>query len=287
MPSSEPGRSRAALLGLAWLIVVGVGRAQADDKDRFSLFDPTPVAKLRDFNPDRPGLSHDPTTVDAGHVQVEVGAFEHVFDPRGPSVGTTRQYTYGDTEFRLGLTNDLEFQVTTPMRVLSVMGGSDPGRAAGFGDTMIGAKLNLIGNDRGASILALLPILKVPTAPLGVGNGHTEFVLYVPYNYMITRDLLLTVEPSAGVFRSNVKPGYRDGYGFILGLDQTIAKVFIASVEIAAQASTERKDRTTWTASPSLAYTLGKNVQFDAGVYLGLNKATPRYNPYLGVSARF
>ena len=287
MPSSDTAASRAALLGLAWLAWLGIGRAWADDKDRFSLLDPTPVAKLRDFNPDRPGLSHDPTTIDAGHVEVEVGGFEHIFDPRGPSVGTMRQYTYGDTEFRLGLTSDLEVQITTPMRVLSIMGGSDPGRTAGFGDTMIGAKLNLIGNDRGDNILAVLPLLKVPTAPVGVGNGYTEFALFVPYNYKITPDLLLTVEPSAGVFRSSVKPSYRDGYGLIFGLDQTIAKVFIASFEIATQASTERKERTTWTASPSLAYTLGKNIQFDAGVYLGLNKATPRYNPYLGVSARF
>jgi hypothetical protein len=36
-----------------------------------------------------------------------------------------------------------------------------------------------------------------------------------------------------------------------------------------------------------LQYLVSKNLQLDVGVYLGLNNATPRYNPYIGVSYRF
>lgn len=89
------------------------------------------------------------------------------------------------------------------------------------------------------------------------------------------------------MLRNAANTRYRDSYGFILGFDQTIATVVIASVEISTQVSSARKEPTNWTFTPSLAYLVAKNLQLDTGVNLGLNRATPRYNPYLGISLRF
>ena len=271
---------------VSFVLVAGSGRA-GEDKSGYSLFDAVPDRLLREFNPDRPGQSHDPTTVDAGHVQLEVGAFEHVFDPRGPGFVTTRRYLYGNPNLRVGVTSDVELQVGAPLGNLLRTSGAEATRAVGLGDTTLAVKANLLGNDGGKHILAVLPTLKLPTAARGLGNGFAEGIVFAPYNYKITDDLLLTLEPSLGLLRNISNTRYRDSYGLIVGLDQTITNIVIASVEISTQASSARKEPTNWTFTPSLAFLVTKNLQLDAGVNLGLNKATQRYNPYLGVSARF
>lgn len=280
-------RRAVPALALCAALVPGGPRAADADKSRFTLLDPTPLAQLREFNPDRPGLSHDPTTIDAGHIQVESGALEHVFDPRGPSIGTARRYSFADTYARIGVTDSTEFQLGGPVWNLARTGGDEPTRAVGGGDTTIALKTNLLGNDGGDHILALYPSAKLPTAPRGIGNGYLEYTLSAPYNYKLNPDLLLTVEPSVSALRNADNTRYRDGFGLILGLDQTVAKVLIASIEVATQASTARKEHTMWATSPSLALVLSKSFQLDCGAVLGLNKATPRYQPYVGLSARF
>ncbi|MBC7448908.1 MAG: hypothetical protein H7330_12700 [Hymenobacteraceae bacterium] len=58
-------------LFFAALLVSFTGRAQAPDtatlKRGYSLFRPVPEALLRDFTPDRPGISQSAHTLDAGH----------------------------------------------------------------------------------------------------------------------------------------------------------------------------------------------------------------------------
>ncbi len=58
-------------------------------------------------------------------------------------------------------------------------------------------------------------------------------------------------------------------------------------MEVAVDASSEKKAGTKLSFDPSLQYLVNKNLQLDVGVYLGLNTATPRYNPYIGISYRF
>lgn len=282
-------RPQTGTIVVATIALIGVAAASAEEggKSHFSLFDPTPEKQLREFNPDRPGQSHDPTTIDAGHVAVEFGAFEHVFDPRGPGNTTTRRYIYANPAVRLGLTSSLEVQVATPLANLYRTSGVDVGRGRGVGDTLLGLKANLLGNDGGDHVLALLPTVKVPTAPRTIGNGYAEFSFAIPYNYNLTKDLALTLEPSFSALRNSANTRYRDGFGFIAGLDQTIGKVIIASIEIGTQTSTARKEPTNWSLSPSIAFFLTKNLQLDAGVTFGLNKATPRYDPAIGLSTRF
>lgn len=274
----------AAAIGLLAAILNGPAMS---DETSYGLLDPKPDGKLREFNPDRPGQSHDPTTINGGHAAVEIGGFEHVFDPRGPSATTTRNYIYANTNLRLGLTDSVEFQVGAPLSNLYRMSGDEVARGKGIGDTTLGIKANLLGNDGGEHQLAILPTIKLPTSAAMIGNGFVEANFALPYNYNFTRDLALTLEPSVALLRNTPNTRYRDGLGFIAGLDQRIGRVVIASVEVAVQASTERKQATTWSVSPSLAYFLTKNLQLDVGVTLGLNKATPRYDPSLGVSARF
>lgn len=163
-----------------------------------------------------------------------------------------------------------------------------PTRARGFGDTLLGAKINVFGNDGGEQSLAFLPFLKLPTAARGLGNDHVEFTLNGPYTIALSKPWPLTLEPNFGVVRNTDNTRYRENYGFLANLNRPIlVEGLTTAVEIAVDVSSERKEKTRLSFDPSLQYLITKTLQIDVGAYLGLNKATPRYNPYIGISARF
>jgi hypothetical protein len=120
--------------------------------------------KLRDFCGDRPGLGTPACTVDAGHLQVEVGLGDWTLD-RQPDARTDTiqagaialRYGIGDTtELRLGW--DGYAHVRTRDRT---SGAVD--RTGGVGDVTVGIKQNLHNPDGSGLSIALLPYATLPS----------------------------------------------------------------------------------------------------------------------------
>lgn len=299
----------------ALLVLASPGQAAEEggstpDKSAYTLFNPVPDDQLRELNTDRPGKSHSAITVDPGRVQIESDFVTYTYDPRGRGATTTRAYSLGTPIVKLGVTDWLDLELGLALfNSLRQSGGGNstgsgasasagdgvtggaqdgPARARGFGDTLLGAKVNLFGNDGGDQSLALLPFLKLPTAARGLGNDHVEFTINAPYTIALSKPWSLTLEPNFGVVRNADNTRYRENYGFIANLSRPVLiEGLTAAVEVAVDVSSERKERTRVSFDPSLQYLVTKNLQLDVGVYLGLNKATPRYVPYLGISYRF
>src|ERR1700730_4204742 len=161
----------------AALVVVATGSASAGDKDQYTLFNPTPVDKMRAFNTDRPTKSNVPYTVDAGHFQYEGDLFIYGYDNISTPDTNITSWTVGNPTFKLGLLNNVDFEVNfsfyNSIRSATVSTGAYT-IAQGFGDTFTRFKWNLFGNDGDGPALALIPYAKWPTAPMapqGVGNG--------------------------------------------------------------------------------------------------------------------
>ena len=99
------------------------------------------------------------------------------------------------------------------------------------------------------------------------------------------------MEPTAGVLRNVNNTRYAPNVGLIANLSREVfIKGLTAAVEVAANTSLDNVTNigvTQVSFDPSLQYQITKNLQLDVGIYLGLNKATPRYNPYTGISYRF
>lgn len=297
------GRRMVVASGILLFSVVGTSlKAQPATRSSpdtgYSLFNPVPANKLREFSTDRPGKSHSAITVDAGHFQIESDFLNYTYDPHGSGEVTTRAYSVGTPLLKLGVTNWMDVELGLALfnslrqsdgSTANVSnGGADTVTARGFGDTFLGAKINVFGNDGGDRSLAFLPFLKLPTAASGIGNDHVEFTLNVPYTIALSKPWSLTLEPNMGVLRNSDNTAYRGGYGFIVNLSRPVfIEGLTAAVELAVDASTDRADATKMSFDPSLQYLLSKNLQLDVGAYLGLNKATPRYNPYIGISYRF
>ena len=96
-------------LGTAWWS--SRPEAPAPHMDQYTLFNPTPADKMRDFNTDRPTKSNVPYTVPAGHFQYEGDLFIYGYDNVSVPDTNITSWTVGNPTLKLGLLNDLDFEV--------------------------------------------------------------------------------------------------------------------------------------------------------------------------------
>ena len=277
----------------------GQGATNAEDmpvrtginKSGYNLFNPTPDDQLRPFSTDRPGKTHSSLTVDAGHFQLESDFWNYTWDRFTRDRTTTRAYSVGNPFLKLGVTNWAEIEVQLPTyNSLSVRSRDGMGnlRARGFGDLLIGGKINLFGNDGGDRALALYPLIKLPTAARGLGNNMVEYTLNVPYTVALPARFSVTLEPAVGLLRNLNKQGYHADYQFLANLNRPIiGETVTAAIEIAAEFTTDHNIRRRYTIDPSLQWLVTPTLQLDVGAYIGLNKNAPDYNPYVGISFRY
>ena len=100
-----------AMAGVTQCIGVATGTASAQDKSQYTLFNPTPKDKMRDFSTDRPTKSNVPYTVDAGHFQYEGDIFIYTYDNTStPDINIT-SWVLGNPTFKAGLTNWMDLEV--------------------------------------------------------------------------------------------------------------------------------------------------------------------------------
>ncbi len=261
------------------------------DKSQFTLFHPTPDDQMRPFSTDRPGKTHSSLTVDAGHFQFESDFWNYTWDHYTRDHSTARAYSVVNPNLKLGLTNWAELDVQIPtynsLAIRSRVGNGSI-RAQGFGDFLIGGKISLFGNDGGDQALALFPVMKLPTAGRDLGNNMVEYSLSIPYTVALPSKFSLTLEPVVGLLRNLVKQGYHADYQFLANLNRPIiGETVTASLEIAAEYTTDHNIRPRYTIDPSLQWLVTPAFQLDAGAYFGLNKDAPDFNPYVGISFRY
>ncbi len=180
----------------AALLLPFAAAAQAPDtaelKRTYSLFHPVPKELLRDFTPDRPGISQSAHTVDAGHFQLETDLFR--LRREDEQEESRRNLTWGDVTLKVGLMRTLDLHVSfQPMLRERVV--PEPGSPVaaenhhGFGDVTLRLKQNLFGNDGSKThVLALSGYARLPTGG-SVGAGEPEFGLALPYELDISEAL--------------------------------------------------------------------------------------------------
>lgn len=261
------------------------------DKSRYTLFDPTPRAALREFQPDRPDVTEGPFTVDAGHVQFEAGLAQYAFDRDAG----TRTHTLDIAPFnvKLGLTNsvDVEF-VFTPFERIVTRDASRRDAVQGVGDdTEVRVKWNLWGNDadteRGKTAFALLPFVKLPTATDGIGNHHVEGGLILPLSIALPAGFDLGTMAEFDV----TYDGDRDDYGIDFvhsaSLGHTLVGELEGYVEYIGTAPRPGGGGYRAEASSGLVYGLADNWKIDAGGTVGLSGETDDVTLFVGTSVRF
>src|SRR5690349_20284371 len=167
LPLAAPERgcgSRRMLRSIGSLAVAAIGfvatTAAAQDRSRYTLFDPTPADQMRSFSTDRPTKSNVPWTVDAGHIQYEGDIFIYGFDNTTTPDTDNRIWVIGNPTFKLGLLDNVDVEVNfSAFNSISSTTRSTgmSNTLSGFGDTITRFKINLFGNDGSGPALALIP----------------------------------------------------------------------------------------------------------------------------------
>ena len=268
--------------------------AIAQDKSGYSLLHPTPDGQLREMTTDRPDTTESPFTVDAGRLQVETNVIGFTRSRPDATGAVSDTYEFATTNVRLGLTERVEVNVV--WQPYGLMRTRQRGLATlkddGIGGLDLRAKLNLWGNDtfdKTRSALALLPYVSLPTdRHNGISPEFVESGLIVPLALKLTDKLGLGLNGGVSWLRSDAASSYHTEYLASASFAYAWTDKLGTYYEVAARFNVD--DPCCGEAvvlGTGVTYTLAENLQFDAGVNVGVTSATDRINPFIGLSRRF
>jgi hypothetical protein len=296
----------AAATALAW--VAGSARAQSadppvvkkavkaskdkakPDKNQYWLLNPVPAEQMRSFNTDRPTKANVPYTVDAGHFQYETDLVNFTHQVIGSVHTNTNTIMAPNPTFKVGVTNNADVEVNVPVAGIHTFGSSTVPSSTvwGIGDTFVRAKVNLWGNDGGSSAAALIPFVKAPSAPIGIGNGAVEEGLIAPLALSLPHDFILLLVPEIDALKNGVDNSRHGNFIFDVNLSREVTKNVTAYVELWSDYNDDPAVKTTQASfDVALAWVVIPNVQLDVGANFGLNSVTPAVQVYTGLSQRF
>lgn len=289
------------MAGLRWMLAVFLicfaspAAAQGmdgepEDKSGYNLMNPTPRALLREMSTDRPDKTESPYTVDAGRFQVEMDFVTYAADTDDDANVRVESVNVAPINLKLGLTNSTDLQVIFDSYVRQTVTDRATGardRIDGFGDVTVRLKRNLWGNDGGATALALMPFVKLPTNSNRLGNDVVEFGIIVPLAIGVSDrvgiGLMTEVDFLEGADGEGLSPTFVNSATVSVGLADRIG----IYTELFAEKGIGGDADWVVTFDAGLTYAVSGDIQLDAGVNLGVTDAADDVNLFIGLSRRF
>jgi hypothetical protein len=233
------------------------------------------AVRPRPLSTDRPDTTESPQTVDEGCFQFEMEVASWSEDR------AERELTVAELNAKWGLSSSSDLQLVIPF-YKRVVGGDE-----GVGDLELRLKYNLWGNDEGATALAVMPFVKLPTANGDLGDGLVEGGVMVPYGFEGPAGWDCGVMVEADLTAGNRRGSYALFFLTSATASHTLSENSSVFVEWVNGLGTDGSSSwevyfntgLTWAASPDL--------QIDCGIRVGLTAATPDWVPFVGVSTRF
>lgn len=244
---------------------------------------PAHAEGLRELCAQRPGKATPPCILDAGHAQIETGLADAVFQRHGGQHHDT--YVLGASELRVGVTPRLELEAGwTPLIIDTVRGGD---RVTGSGDATLGVLAALTDPDGKGAAVSLQGFVTAPTATHGLGAGGWTGGVRLPVAIPLADGLSMGLTPEIDVLRNGAGGGTHLAWIGVASLGRTFGKTSLGA-ELWGSADDDPMGRT-YQASFDLtaALAVGDSAQLDAGANIGLNRATPDLEVYIGVARRF
>ena len=238
---------------------------------------------LRAFCAERPGKATPPCILDTGHLQLEVGLADAVFE-RGRGAHRTTE-TLGASEVRFGLTRRVE--VEAGLSPLIVDHDRATGHRTGVGDAVLGARAALTDPDADGAGVSIQGFVTAPTATHGLGAGGWTGGLRLPASIPLGKDSDLGLTPEVDVVRNAAGGGSHLAWIGVVGVSHAFGATTLGA-EVWGEIDDDPAGKVRQaTADFTAAYAIGDSAQLDAGVNLGLNRATPDVEVYAGIARRF
>ncbi|SIO02595.1 Putative MetA-pathway of phenol degradation [Epilithonimonas zeae] len=175
-------RNYILIIGIIGLLFPLKGSGQQIVQKKYSLFNPVPKEQMREMETDRPDVTESPYTVDAGHFQLETDLVRTISE-KSESI-KTKTLLINQMNLKVGLTGSTAVQIGFQTYGWQRETELDSGNKTvndGHGDLTFRIKQNLIGNDKGNFVMALLPYVKIPTSKYE--ESRFEGGLIVPMQY--------------------------------------------------------------------------------------------------------
>jgi hypothetical protein len=234
---------------------------------------------------DRPTKSTGTCTADSGHVQIESDLVSFSQSREGDVTATT--WVLLNPTIKYGVTDSMDVEAAAALAVESRTSNAHiSDSTSGIGDLYLKVKQRFALNEQ--TDIALMPVVKLPTARRGVGNGAVEWGLLTPLIVRLNDDWTLNLSPEIDRLRNLSGTGYHTASAQLVNLGRSLPHDFSISFEW----------WTGWDSDPSgstrqasfdvgLAWLASRDVQFDIGINRGLNAATARVQAYLGIAKRY
>lgn len=258
----------------------------APDKSQYTLFNPTPIDLRRPYNTDRPSKTDSPFTIDAGVFQIESDVANWQLDYEN-GVRTRTWILPGNTNFKLGLTNWIDFQIIPQFYVNKRRSGPGFGKPLeqdGFGDTTVRLKVNFLGDDGGKLVIGLVSSLKMPTNTGHTGNHVWEPGFGLPVNYSLPWGFTLFAQTRIDILDKSRSSNMQVQWQNPIGLSRRIVGNLSGYVEFYDAVSSGP-----WvgTFDTGLIYQVTPNFSVDVDSFFGLTRSAPDYNVFTGFGYRF
>ena len=244
------------------------------------------AAALPPICADRPAKATGTCTVPAGRIQLETGIADWSL---AKAAGVRSTFlSIGSSVLKFGLSSRSDIEVgLTPYGKLRLSNSGSSSTLSGIGDVTLRYKWRPTNDDAPVQ-MAVIPFVKLPTAAHDIGNGRLEGGLVVPIGFSLAGPVTMTLGPEADLLAD------ADGRGKHLALVNVvnIAGPIMPKLALAGElwsnfnfdpAGTVRQA----SADAALAYAVSNDFQMDAGMNVGLTRATPDVEFYAGASIRF
>ncbi|WP_055785174.1 MULTISPECIES: transporter [unclassified Sphingomonas] len=235
------------------------------------------VAAARDYCPTRPSLGQSACTVEAGHFAIETALTDWERSRDSDTV------LFGDTLFRLGLSDATELQVEwTP---IGVARDRPIGRnVARTGDLEVGTRIALRNPDGKGLSYGLQPSVLVPVGRSPIGDGGWGAAMVAPVSYDLSDRLNLQFSPEIAWLPREQGRGNMVVATATVGLGLTLSKACQLTTELQFERADDVTDHRL---ALAVAWQLSDDVFIDTGGAAGLDDHTPELRLYSGISKRF
>lgn len=243
----------------------------------------------RPFCADRPGLATPACTMAPGEGMLEFGSLDWTSD-RADGV-RTEALTMADVRIRLGIATATELQLDIPahraIRLHEQASGARQ-RATGVGNLTLALRHNF-ANPAGDGISwALMPWVSLPTGSHAVNDAVYAVGLSLPVTAELADGLSFAWTPEMDWVPDETGNGHHAVVGTVLGLGGSLGEALSFAVEASAlHDSRAPAGSTQYLGGLSAGWQVATDVQIDAGINLGLNRAAPDTEFYTGVAFRF
>jgi hypothetical protein len=258
--------------------------AQQQASPKYSLFHPVPKEQLREMQPDRPGITESPFTVDAGHFQYETDLFS--LEKQNKETEVERTILINHFNIKAGLTTSTSLQLGYEsfgtQQDRDVASGTKT-TSHGAGNINIRVKQNLVGNDAGNFTMALLPYINIPTSTYD-DQARFEEGFIVPMQLKLPGEWELGMQLETDRLKDAEADGLHTEFLQALSLTHEIVKDLDGIAETHYTYNFKEKSWANFL-DAALQYGLSKNFMVDAGLNYGLqHDAEKRY--YVGLAFR-